>query len=1601
MERDQIKKALEYLRKKDPNNPALQSYEKRLRSLTGASEKSAKGSVELYDYYKENFSSEGQKAKQTKNANSITDLNGNRQSKGYQKEITKRSEEDSPSLSTYEKAQSELKKKFGIEAKGDITYAEAQRLAREKREKESKKKAASTPNKSASKNLKLPKVTTKKKNKKERDGLLGLLDRYVAPISKGATDFLIPGNTERMAQNNPNNPIVKAVQKDRGLETKILNGAGVMAAALAPAGEAYKVADFGLNKLPKIANIANPYVKKAILGGAAGGLSEVGIAATNELANSEAKGMKDYALNVGLGVAGGAILDPAFHGLGKGITKGVDAGLKKWIPDLPERATTEGFNIPDPKGKQSTLPKKLEPLNLDPAFNAKRYHNPEQPLKEFLGKKPTESELLKIAKKVNYTKRDLPDFSKSKYSIGEPDKDIISTHFGVDVPKDLVESATPQYWQKRYEDFVGHVNQNYDTNKLTQEALEDLWTQFARYDEPVTLEQVVDLAYTGYKEPKNLNANEAWNQLGNRPPVSKNAKNIMGIDDSMFLKSKGQQLPEKLPEPESPLLQKTITKTLFKPESKVAPFRGPSSVNEVAQPKLDLPPLAINQTVTKPITQRSTVGNTVPTERHQHIPKLDGERQHFSTVTNSEKSTDDFVDAVKRLDKRYTKISDKEVVNFANEIIKRDIEEAYQFVKNAKRLDKRHNAVAFRLIDEFQARGQTERAVDMVELSASELTKAGQTLQSATLYNRLSVEGHLIAAQRQINRMNEKLGVTQKKIALTKETSDNIVQSVETMKRMTGLQDTGNDIQTIMGKWKKGNAPTDDELEIVRSFMNDYKKFVGDMSPKAERAKVKPFKEIRNRDKVVSFMSKQEELAMKRIKDRMKRANSLPVDMIYDLAVVGASKIAKGTVKLTDFTEQMAKEFGEEVKPFMNQIWDKAVETFNLQTDKISSRKLSEIEKITEKALKDKTISSDDMDQIRDFARKIVTMSGDTKLEAQMELQATLNLLERPTFGQQLATTHSMTLLLNPLTMIRNILGNEVSYRVDRIRNLLTIPTDIVRSKVFGTERTIVFTGKPSWEHFFQPTKDYAKGFNLGFKGGLRGVNPMGLQTAYDIRSDTFRSKYNPLRYLEKTLGASLRSFDTAGYYRAYNAKLRQQAMLKAVNEGLKGKALNEAAAQYFRDADDNMQMLAEEYGKYVTFQNDTKLANLLTKTKQGLNYGSTYIATAGLKPTKEFGLGTAIIPFAKTPANIIMRAIEYSPAGFLRSASLAKNVYKYRNINDIAELQLSLSSAIMGTTGFSLFGFVLADLGILTTAGHSDIEVASLERNAGKQPNSVNVSALKRFMASGFNRKSAGVKENDTFVSYDWLQPISVSVALGTGVHQSAKEQGSLNPFEAGLSAVNSAGKTVIEMSALSGLNDFLKSYGDKKLSEYFTQPAQGLPSAFAPTFLNQFRKLSDNTARNTYSPDYNEGVVNKIKNRVPGVERSLPIAYDTLGNKRQLYQGGTNNLLNVFFNPSFVSKYKPSAEAKFVLDYINQTGDKTMAPRFAPKQLDGIKLTGAQQSKMQRIMGEEVQKGLERIVPRLQNEKNYEKIRKALDKVLDNAGDKARKEMRKEVGK
>jgi hypothetical protein len=466
---------------------------------------------------------------------------------------------------------------------------------------------------------------------------------------------------------------------------------------------------------------------------------------------------------------------------------------------------------------------------------------------------------------------------------------------------------------------------------------------------------------------------------------------------------------------------------------------------------------------------------------------------------------------------------------------------------------------------------------------------------------------------------------------------------------------------------------------------------------------------------------------------------------------------------------------------------------------------------------------------------------------------------------------------------------------------------------------------------------------------------------------------------------------------RAYNQTLREQATLKAMNEGLKGKALREAAERYFREADENMVAIADEYGKFATFQDSTGLARGLTKGKEKLNEVSTFVLSGGLGKTKEFGLGDLIIKFPKTPANLIMRAIDYSPAGLLRSASLIKDYLKLgKNPLNAREAQLAFGRSLVGTTGFSLFGFILADKGVLTSAGDSDYEVRELERMAGKQPNSVNISAVKRFVSSGFNLKELDMQTNDTFVSYDWMHPVSIAISLGTGVNQAYKESENPTFTDRVVGASDSAANTIINMSVLSGINRLVSGPPGEGWSEKIAGALTNTGGSFIPTLSNQFRKKNDNTARSTYGPTFKDKFVNATINRIPGVERQLPPSYNTLGNEKELYQNDTNNFLNVFLNPSFVSKYQPSPEAKFLLDYMNKTGDKSLVPRIPDKSLDGVALTGQQYADLQRIMGQEVQKGVKDLIPRFKGSNDTEAIGKELEDLLTDAGKKARSDVR-----
>lgn len=79
---------------------------------------------------------------------------------------------------------------------------------------------------------------------------------------------------------------------------------------------------------------------------------------------------------------------------------------------------------------------------------------------------------------------------------------------------------------------------------------------------------------------------------------------------------------------------------------------------------------------------------------------------------------------------------------------------------------------------------------------------------------------------------------------------------------------------------------------------------------------------------VLKFINEQASAARERIKARQKEGRAQsgldPVDLA-DHAIIGAEYIAKGTIKLAEWSEQMVKEFGEAIKPHLKAIYDASI----------------------------------------------------------------------------------------------------------------------------------------------------------------------------------------------------------------------------------------------------------------------------------------------------------------------------------------------------------------------------------------------------------------------------------------------------------------------------------------------------------------------------------------------------------------------------------------------------------------------------------------------------------------------------------------------------
>jgi hypothetical protein len=902
------------------------------------------------------------------------------------------------------------------------------------------------------------------------------------------------------------------------------------------------------------------------------------------------------------------------------------------------------------------------------------------------------------------------------------------------------------------------------------------------------------------------------------------------------------------------------------------------------------------------------------------------------------------------------------------------------------------------------------KALDIISKTATKGREMGQAIQALSQWNKLDAEGALLQASRTAGR------------TLTAAEGKPIIAATDRIQQVAATRSLADEVMHIVSSKKAGEAFTEAEKEKIQEFHNQVKQVNEATKPFLPKEKVtskadetiKKVSEVppkeRTRDQVVSFLDAKADKARARLAASRNKISSTPFDQYADMAIIGASHIAKGIVKLSDFSEQMIKDFGESIKPHINEVFNKATNIFRKENGLPT---VQELDKAVRSAIKNGSFTEEQGHQFKAWANEIGHyVDGNMKVEATQDLQKAMNAVGESTLGQKLSTIHASGMLLNITTNVKNVLGNELFNVLQKIDKVVAVPLDMAASKLTG-ERHIVFKTNNQ--------EQYWRNWVKGGSGGWDGISPNGQFSSMDIHPEVFKSDVNPFKYMQKATGATLQSFDHAAYMRAYGETMGTYATLLGKKQGLSGKALKDAIPDLIKQLDQSIHDISDEAGKFATFQDENLLSKLAVKAKSGLNeYSTGKISDAMVKaglPEKYslrgFGAGDVVLKFAKTPANIIMRGLDYSPIGLLRGlGEIMVPMVSKQPFNQRSAI-LALSRGITGTLGLTGLGYALASVGILTGSASSDKDIQQLDKMTGKGEYKVNWSALERYVMGGLDKDAAKWQQGDNVFDWGWAQPMAISLAMGVNAQQSIAKQkveGVSSILTTVKDALMGSMQTILQQPLLQGTQQLIS--GVVNVAKYgswsgIANIIKGIPASFVPSLSNQARNFSDNTARNTYDPSKLQTAINMIMNKIPGLAEKLPVAYDSLGNaKEQIQNGQAGTLrqgLQSFASPVKPTTYQVSPQAQTVLDLINATGNTQVAPRTPNSYImvdkKKVQLTPDQYSQVQQQTGQLTQQLLTKLTPMLENPNVKDDIKvKEVIGVLDRVGKQVRANLEKQ---
>lgn len=308
------------------------------------------------------------------------------------------------------------------------------------------------------------------------------------------------------------------------------------------------------------------------------------------------------------------------------------------------------------------------------------------------------------------------------------------------------------------------------------------------------------------------------------------------------------------------------------------------------------------------------------------------------------------------------------------------------------------------------------------------------------------------------------------------------------------------------------------------------------------------------------------------------------------------------------------------------------------------------------------------------------------------------------------------------------------------------------------------------------------------------------------------------------------------------------------------------------------------------------------------------------------------VLPFKKTPANILARGVEYSPLGFLTSiAAYAKEVRRSGITVDERQaagikLMDGLSAGLTGT-GLMALGFLMAGQGWLRGHGSDDDKERRQEEANGHQ---------------AYSLEAGGVS-----VTLDWVAPEALPVFAGANLYEIASSMKN-GDWENGpqmkdyIKAITQLSDPMVEMSMLSGVADviqstaYAKNQDESVLAAILKSAATSYVTQALPTLFGQIERVSEDRRYTPFidktdflSTDL-QRTVSKASSKIPGWDYNQVPYIDAWGREEEsgmLLKRAGHNLLN----PAYTSKIKEGPLEKELMRVYKKTGDGGCFPSRA----------------------------------------------------------------------